>query len=245
MNPLQVDHRLPLHLAIVMDGNGRWAKQRALSRVEGHRKGAEVARAVTEECARLGIQVLSLFAFSTDNWSRPSAEVDALFVLLKDYLRRERATLLEQGIRFRAIGDLSRLPRDVQSLLAETECATLKGPRMTLLLGLNYSGQWDILQAVSRVVRDVQSGNLRHPDISPDLFERYLMTSEVPSPDLFIRTSGERRISNFFLYPLAYTELYFSSTLWPDFTVAELHDALDEFSRRDRRFGRILEPQQL
>jgi len=245
MNPPVPEGKLPAHLAIVMDGNGRWARQRGLSRVEGHRKGAEVARVITEECARIGIKFLSLFAFSTDNWARPKSEVDALFLLLKSYLRKERQTLIANGIRFRAIGNISQLPNNIQRLVAQTERATAPCSRMELILALNYSGQWDILQAVFRLARDAEAHKVRPEDITPDLFERYLVSSDAPVPDLLIRTGGERRISNFYLYPLAYTELYFTPTPWPDFTPEELHEALEEFSRRERRFGRIPEPQQL
>lgn len=245
MNPNRSNKGLPVHLAIVMDGNGRWARARGLSRIEGHRKGAEVARAITQECAQIGIKILSLFAFSTDNWGRPKSEVEALFLILKDYLRKERRLLIDNGILFRAIGDLSALPPDVQDLIADTEAATAHLSRMQLILALSYSGQWDILQACARIAREAQSGILSPDLINYDLFSRYLCTGNLPPPDFLIRTSGEHRISNFYLYPLAYTELYFTPTLWPDFTVEELHEALAEYSRRERRFGRIPEPQQL
>lgn len=245
MSPDDRNNELPVHLAIVMDGNGRWARARGLSRVEGHRKGAEVARAITQECARIGIKFLSLFAFSTDNWSRPRSEVEALFLLLKDYLRKERRTLTDNGIAFRAIGNLSELPEDVRALIADTERDTRHLNRMHLVLALNYSGQWDILQATRHIVQDALSGNITPNTLTYKRFESYLSTADLPPPDLLIRTSGECRISNFYLYPLAYTELYFTPTLWPDFTVDELGEALEEYRRRERRFGRIPEPQQL
>ncbi|MHA2620318.1 MAG: polyprenyl diphosphate synthase [bacterium JZ-2024 1] len=245
MSPDDRNNGLPVHLAIVMDGNGRWARARGLSRVEGHRKGAEVARVITQECARIGIKFLSLFAFSTDNWSRPRSEVEALFLLLKDYLRKERRTLTDNGIAFRAIGNLSELPEDVLALIADTERDTRHLNRMHLVLALNYSGQWDILQATRHIVQDALSGKITPNTLTYKRFESYLSTADLPPPDLLIRTSGECRISNFYLYPLAYTELYFTPTLWPDFTVDELGEALEEYRRRERRFGRIPEPQQL
>jgi undecaprenyl diphosphate synthase len=229
--------KLPRHLAIIMDGNGRWAEQRSLDRVEGHRRGAESVRTVVRASREIGVPYLTLFAFSSENWSRPRLEVDALMILLKNYLETELQEMLENDIRLLGIGDLARLPREVQTVLQETAKKTARGKGMTLTLALSYGGRDDILQAVRRIMSHCQDGNLKAQEISEGLFSRYLWTHDLPDPDLLIRTSGEMRISNFFLWQLAYTEIYFTPTLWPDFTKEELIQALLSYQNRERRFG--------
>lgn len=229
--------KLPRHLAIIMDGNGRWAEQRSLDRVEGHRRGADSVRAVVRASREVGLPFLTLFAFSSENWSRPRPEIDALMLLLKNYLESELQEMVDNHIRLLAIGDLARLPREVQAALQETTKKTAQGKGMTLTLALSYGGRDDILQGVRRIMSHCQDGNLKAEEISEDLFSRYLWTHDLPDPDLLIRTSGEMRISNFFLWQMAYTEIYFTATLWPDFTGEELIQALLSYQNRERRFG--------
>lgn len=229
--------KLPSHLAVIMDGNGRWAEKRSLDRVEGHRRGAESVRRIVRASREIGISYLTLFAFSSENWSRPRLEVDALMILLKSYLEGELQEMLDNGIRLMAIGDLARLPKEVQAVLQDTMKKTAQGKRMTLTLALSYGGRDDILQAVRRIMSHCGDGNLKAEEITEDLFSRYLWTNSLPDPDLLIRTSGEMRISNFFLWQLAYTEVYFTPTLWPDFTREEFIEALLSYQNRERRFG--------
>ena len=236
MNRL-LKEKLPRHLAIIMDGNGRWAEERTLDRVEGHRRGAESVRAVVRASREIGVPYLTLFAFSSENWSRPRMEVDALMLLLKNYLEGELQEMMDNQIRLLAIGDLARLPREVQTALQETTKKTARGTGMTLTLALSYGGRDDILQGVRRIMSLCQDGDLKAEDISEDLFSRYLWTHNLPDPDLLIRTSGEMRISNFFLWQMAYTEIYFTATRWPDFTKEELIQALLSYQNRERRFG--------
>lgn len=233
--------KLPRHLAIIMDGNGRWAQRRSLPRIEGHRSGAEVVRKVVRACRRWGIQVLTLYAFSIENWHRPLHEVGALMGLLKDYLRSERQEMLDNGIRLQVIGAPEDMNSDVQEVIKETLEATAHNKDMILNLALSYSGRSEILKAVSRVLIDVKGGSVGLDAISEDVFAEYLDTAGLPDPDLLIRTSGEQRISNFLLWQMAYTEIYFTDTLWPDFSEAELLEALRDYERRERRFGRISE----
>jgi len=232
-----VKEKLPRHLAIIMDGNGRWAEQRLLDRVAGHRQGAESVRTVVRACREIGIAYLTLFAFSAENWSRPQPEVEALMTLLKDYLVTELREMLANNIRLLAIGDLSRLPKEVVSTLNETMKLTAAATGMTLTLALSYSGRDDIIQAIRRITANSRDGNLTPEDIDEGLFSKYLWTASLPDPDLLIRTSGEVRISNFFLWQLAYTEIYVTPNLWPDFKKEDLIQALLSYQDRERRFG--------
>ncbi len=230
-------HRLPRHVAIIMDGNGRWAKRQGLRRVRGHMAGAESVRVVVRTARRVGIEYLTLYAFSEENWQRPTAEVRALMNLLTRYLRQELGEMQENNIALRALGDIKRLPENVQRELAKTEEATREGARMTLSLALSYGGRQEIVRAARVLAEDLQTGKLRPEDINLENFADRLFTVGIPDPDLLIRTSGEFRLSNFLLWQSAYTELYFTDTLWPDFREEEFIQALLEFQRRDRRFG--------
>ncbi len=237
MNPQLNKEKLPRHLAIIMDGNGRWAEKRSLDRIAGHQQGAEAVRRVVRECRRIGIPCLTLFAFSSENWSRPRDEVDALMALLKDFLFSELREMIEHSIRLQAIGDLQRLPKEVAGVLNEVIKLTASGSEMTLTLALSYGGRDDILQAIRRLMILSREGNLSPEEVNETLFARYLWTGSLPEPDLLIRTSGEFRISNFFLWQLAYTEIFVTSTLWPDFSSEELMQALLDYQGRERRFG--------
>ncbi|MGQ9652992.1 MAG: isoprenyl transferase [Thermodesulfobacteriota bacterium] len=232
---------LPRHLAIIMDGNGRWAQRRSLPRVEGHKKGADSVRTVVRACRRWGIPVLTLFAFSKENWNRPLDEVEALMNILMEYLESERQEMMDRGIRLQVIGRLEDFREDIQTALRESVEATARNKGMILNLALSYSGRSEILRGVSRVVEEVRVGRVDPEDICEELFSECLDTRGLPDPDLLIRTSGERRISNFFLWQMAYTEIYFTDTLWPDFSEEELLEALRDYERRERRFGKISE----
>ena len=233
--------RLPQHVAVIMDGNGRWAQQRGLSRIEGHKRGKDSVRAVVEASRRLGIKYLSLFAFSTENWNRPRREVTALMGLLRRYLRSELRKMMRNEIRLRAIGDLRRLPAVLQQDLQATIDATKDNQRMTVVLAVSYSGRDDIVQAARALAREVRQGRVKPEDIDEAAFGGYLHTADIPDPDLLIRTSGEMRISNFFLWQSAYTEIYVTDTLWPDFREPQFLEALAQFQQRERRFGRVSE----
>lgn len=233
--------RLPRHVAIIMDGNGRWARARGLPRLAGHRQGAEAVDTVTTACREIGIRYLTVYAFSMENWSRPSHEIAGLMALLKDFLVSKRPKLIANEIRLEAIGDLDRLPPKVARELEETRTLTEDLSRMTLTLALSYSGRDEILRAVHRILHDRVSGRFKDDFLSSEQFASYLDTSELPDPDLLIRTSGEDRISNFLLWQIAYTEIYITPTLWPDFGRAELLDAIREYQSRERRFGRTSE----
>jgi undecaprenyl diphosphate synthase len=230
--------RLPRHVAVIMDGNGRWAKLRGKGRTEGHRRGTASVRAVVEMSRKLGIAYLSLYAFSTENWFRPKDEVHALMGMLEHYLTAEQPKMMRHGIRLLAIGDRSRLPPSVLATLKYVERITRNNRGMTVLLALSYSGRDDIVGMVRRIARAVKQGKCDLRDIDDGMVAAQMATRKIPDPDLLIRTSGEMRISNFFLWQLAYTELYITPTLWPDFREAEYFQALGEFQRRRRRFGR-------
>lgn len=232
-----VKEKLPHHVAIIMDGNGRWAKRNRLSRIEGHRTGAESVRKIVRASRRIGIPVLTLYAFSEENWKRPREEVWALMELLKHYLRSQLEEMLENGIRLMASGNLHRLPDDVYSLLMETMGATGHNSNMILNLALSYGGRTEIIHAVRSILEDCQKGLLRLEDVNEKTFSRYLYTADLPDPDLLIRTSGEFRVSNFLLWQIAYTEIYITRTLWPDFTEKHLVRALIGYQNRQRRFG--------
>ncbi|MBM4307933.1 MAG: isoprenyl transferase [Deltaproteobacteria bacterium] len=229
--------KLPRHIAIIMDGNGRWAKKKNLNRISGHIKGVDAVREVVTSCRELGIKVLTLYAFSKENWQRPKDEVAALMGLLKEYLLKEREEMLKNNIRLSAIGRLEDLPTDVLITLRETIKETEKCDGMILNLALSYGGRSEILHAVREIISDLKKGKIREDEIDMSSFSNYLWTRELPDPDLLIRTSGEFRISNFLLYQMAYTELYLTETLWPDFNREELLKAIADYQLRERRFG--------
>ncbi len=236
MNQL-IKEKLPQHVAIIMDGNGRWAANRSLDRFAGHHQGAQSVRTIVRASREIGLSYLTLFAFSSENWNRPREEVNALMALLKDYLESEMEEMIDNSIRLLAIGDLARLPREVSNVLHETMKQTSLASGMTLTLALSYGGRDDILQATRRIMSHCRDNNLSPEDLSESLFSKYLWTANLPDPDLLIRTSGEMRISNFFLWQLAYTEIYITPTLWPDFNQNELIQALLSYQNRERRFG--------
>jgi undecaprenyl diphosphate synthase len=224
-----------------MDGNGRWATRRGLARIEGHRRGKDSVRAIVEKAREIGIQYLTLYAFSSENWQRPEREVNALMQLLRRYLRSEIAKMMRYGIRLRAIGNLRKLPAAVLAELREVERKTAKNEQMTVLLAVSYGAREEIVRAVRLLARRVRDGTLAPEQIDEREVAAALSTADVPDPDLLIRTSGEMRLSNFLLWQLAYTELYVTDTLWPDFREKEFVLALDEYRRRQRRFGRTVE----
>ena len=228
---------LPTHIALIMDGNGRWAEQKLLSRVRGHRQGAEAARRIVTFCGRIGVPVLTLYAFSLENWSRPTDEVRALMRLLRIYLGKEFKTLMENKVRLTAMGRLEMLPSPVREKLVETCRATAANSGMTLNLAISYGGRAEIIDAVKGVAAQVQAGMLSVEEIDEKSFAQHLYTAELPDPDLLIRTGGEMRISNFLLWQTAYTEIYVTEKLWPDFTEDDLLDALLNYQKRQRRFG--------
>ncbi|MCP9470352.1 MAG: isoprenyl transferase [Nitrospira sp.] len=231
---------LPKHVAVIMDGNGRWAELRGLPRIEGHREGINSVREMISLCLELGIQALTIYAFSQENWNRPSQEINALMGLLEHYLSTERTGLIEQQVRFRAIGRLGLLPPSARHWVRRTEQETAHLDKMALTVALSYGGRSEIVDAVRGLLADVQAGAIDGEQIDETLFQQYLYTHPLPDPDLLIRTSGETRISNFLLWQLAYTELCFTPTLWPDFRRREFLLALLEYQKRERRFGRIL-----
>jgi undecaprenyl diphosphate synthase len=229
--------KLPRHLAIIMDGNGRWARQKSLSRIEGHIKGIEAVRAIITTCRELGIKWLTLYAFSIENWKRPESEVSALMDLLQKYLKEELNEMLEKNIRLRAIGDIDSLPRDAHETLLDTMEKTAHCDTMVLNLALSYSGRDEIINACRGLIADLENKRIRPEQISEETLSNYLSTKGIPDPDLLIRTSGEYRISNFLLWQMAYTEIYVTETLWPDFGKEDLIKALFNYQSRERRFG--------
>jgi undecaprenyl diphosphate synthase len=233
--------RLPQHIAIIMDGNGRWAKQHGQPRVFGHHNGVKSVRETTEAAAEIGIKHLTLYAFSTENWGRPKYEVDALMTLLVDTLHKEIATLNKNNIRLQAIGDLSKLPSSTYRALLDGIANTSTNTRMTLILALNYSAKWEILEATRQMAALVKDGKLELDQIDEATFANALSTRGIPDPELLIRTSGENRLSNFLLWQLAYAEFHFTPTMWPDFRKDHLFQAIIDFQNRERRFGKISE----
>ena len=233
--------RLPKHIAIIMDGNGRWAKERGKPRLFGHRSAIESVRAVNEACAELGVPYLTLYAFSTENWNRPGDEVGGLMSLLGQTIKNETKTLLKNSIRLEAIGDLNRLPQLNREQLNGAIEATKHCTRMTLTLALSYSSRWEITDASRRMAQDVKDGKLQPDDITENTISSYLVTANMPDPELLIRTSGELRISNFMLWQLAYSELYFTNKYWPDFRKDDLYEAILDYQHRERRFGKTSE----
>ncbi|GGJ81915.1 polyprenyl diphosphate synthase [Pseudomonas matsuisoli] len=232
---------IPRHVAIIMDGNNRWARKRLLPGVAGHKAGVDAVRAVIEVCAEAGVEMLTLFAFSSENWQRPADEVGALMELFLSALRRETRRLDDNDIRLRIIGDRTRFHPELQAAMREAEAQTSGCRKFTLQIAANYGGQWDITQAAQRLARQVQAGHLQPEEITPAMLENCLATSDGPLPDLCIRTGGEHRISNFLLWQLAYAELYFSDLHWPDFKHEAMRAALQDYSKRQRRFGRTSE----
>jgi undecaprenyl diphosphate synthase len=228
---------LPRHVAIIMDGNGRWARRQRLPRIAGHRRGAEAVRAALRACAERGIEYLTLFAFSSENWRRPAEEVALLMKLFKTALANEVEKLHANGVRLKVVGDTRRFDPKIRRLIDEGEALTAANRRLTLTVAANYGGRWDLMQAFNRFLSENPSAK----EIQEDLLSPYLAMSYAPEPDLFIRTGGEQRISNFLLWQLAYTELYFTETLWPDFDAAALDEAIASYRRRERRFGRTSE----
>jgi undecaprenyl diphosphate synthase len=230
-------NKLPQHIAIIMDGNGRWAKQHAIGRIRGHKKGAQAVRTTVRTCREIGIKYLTLFAFSIENWERPAKEVEALMFLLEEYLSKEIRQLQKQGIRLTTIGEIDRLHTSVKEKLLEAKETTVKNDKMILNLALSYGGKDEIIRAVKKIIQDNKNGEIDINEINKGTFNNYLYTSGMPDPDLLIRTSGEYRISNFLLWQMAYTELYFTNVLWPDFTKDDLFKAIASYQKRERRFG--------
>ncbi len=233
--------KLPTHVAIIMDGNGRWAKKRGLPRIFGHREGMKSVRAVVEKARTLGIKVLTLYAFSKENWHRPKEEVSFLMNLLEEYLRKEVEELHKKDIQIRAIGEIEMLPKKIQALLKEALAKTAKNKSMILNLALSYGGRAEIVRAARLLAEACKRGDISPEEITEETFSRYLYTGDLPDPDFLIRTSGEQRISNFMLYQCAYTEFYITPILWPDFREKEFLEALKDYATRERRFGRISE----
>lgn len=235
-------HNLPEHVAVIMDGNGRWARRKGAARIFGHRNAIEAVRQVIEGAGEIGVKFLTLYAFSTENWGRPKEEVDALMELLVNTLQKEIASLHKNKVRLRTIGDISQLPKECRENLKEATEATQNNTGLTLLIALNYSGRWEILKAVNRLVVKVKAGEVEPNEINEQFFSQHLETRDVPDPALLIRTSGEMRISNFLLWQIAYTELYITPKLWPDFRKEDLYEAICEYQKRERRFGKVLTP---
>jgi undecaprenyl diphosphate synthase len=227
---------LPKHIAVIMDGNGRWAKTKGAARIFGHRNAIKAVRDATEGCAELGVKYLTLYAFSTENWNRPKLEVQALMSLLVSTIKDEMKTLMDNNVKLESIGDISKLPKDAQANLEKAKLQTVNNSGLTLILALNYSGRWDITQSVKKIL----SENLQS-EVNNELIEKYLSTAGIPDPELLIRTSGEMRISNFLLWQMAYTELFFTDVLWPDFRKEHLNDAIMAYQLRERRFGKTSE----
>jgi len=235
----RLDHeKLPRHIAIIMDGNGRWARKRLMNRIRGHREGAKSVRTVVTACRKLNIPYLTLYAFSKENWRRPAQEVNALWDLLLEYLDSQLSEMLEKGIKFNTIGDIEELPPRVIKALEDTKEKTSRNKNMVLNLAINYGGRQEIVRGVKKIVESVLTNRITLKDFSMELFSDYLFTKGQPDPDLLIRTSGEFRISTFLLWQIAYTEIYVTPVLWPDFREKELIDALIDYQRRERRFGR-------
>ena len=230
---------LPQHVAIIMDGNGRWAKKRLLNRIKGHEKGSESVRAIVRACREIGIRILTLYAFSTENWQRPQTEIYALMTLLKKFLISEQKEMLDNNIRLNTIGQTERLPEDVRKELQKSMMLTRKNDGLILNLALSYGGRAEIVKAVKEISIMAIDGRIDPDSITPDLISKHLYTADMPDPDLLIRTSGEMRISNFLLWQLAYTEICITDTLWPDFGKDEFMRILKNYQQRERRFGKI------
>jgi undecaprenyl diphosphate synthase len=235
-------NNLPKHIAVIMDGNGRWATHKGVARIFGHRNAVQSVKEVVEGCGELGVRYLTLYAFSTENWGRPKDEVDGLMELLVNTLKKEIKSLHENRVKLMTIGSIDHLPVLCQTNLAEAIEATSKNTGLTLILALSYSGRWEITQAAKKIGNDVKTGKLHPEDLNEEMFSKYLTTATVPDPELLIRTSGEMRISNFLLWQLAYTEFFITSKLWPDFRKEDLYEAICAYQQRERRFGKVNEP---
>lgn len=233
--------KMPKHIAIIMDGNGRWAKGKGKFRIFGHKNGVGTVKTITEAAAEIGVKYLTLYAFSTENWNRPKLEVRALMELLVDTMRKEAPTLMKNDIRLSFIGNLTDLPEKCQNQLQLTMDETKNNSRMNLVLALSYSAKWDLVQAIKNIALDTKKGKIKPEEINDKLVDKYLSTNWMPHPELLIRTSGEKRISNFLLWEIAYSELYFTEKLWPDFTKEDLYQAILDFQNRERRFGKTSE----
>ena len=233
--------RMPRHVAIIMDGNGRWAKKQGLARMFGHKQGVETVHNITVAATKLGIEYLTLYTFSTENWNRPKEEVDALMILLVDTIAKETPTLMENNVRLQTIGDIDRLPESARNKFMQCIEQTSKNTGLTMVLALSYSARWEITRAMQVAVQRAQENHLRIEDINEQFVAACMTTAEMPDPDLLIRTSGEYRISNFLLWQLAYSELYFTDCLWPEFTEEELYKAIIDYQKRERRFGKTSE----
>jgi len=229
---------VPSHIAIIMDGNGRWAKKRGAARIFGHQNAIKAVRESTEGCAEMGVKYLTLFAFSTENWNRPKAEVDGLMSLLISTIKKEVPTLMKNDVRLQPIGNISHLPLEAQGNLSDAIEETKNNKGLVLSLALNYSGRWDIIEAIKKIAKNVSDGSILVDDISEELISSCLDTYNIPDPELMIRTSGEYRISNYMLWQAAYTELYFTDVLWPDFRKKDLETAIEDYQKRERRFGK-------
>ncbi len=234
-------NNIPEHIAVIMDGNGRWAKKKGAARIFGHRNAIKAVRETAESCAELGVKYLTLYAFSTENWGRPKAEVDGLMELLIDSLRKELSTLMKNNIRLETIGEINELPKRCVNALAGDVIASKENDGLTLILALNYSGRAEITKAVTDLAHKIELGDLRSSQINEEIIANQLSTRNYPDPELLIRTSGELRLSNFLLWQMAYTELYFTEVLWPDFRKEHLLEALKEYNKRERRFGKTSE----
>jgi undecaprenyl diphosphate synthase len=241
LRPLVDINKLPVHVAIIMDGNGRWASHHGKDRIFGHQKGVESVRSIIEASADIGLKYLTLYAFSTENWGRPDEEVSALMGIMVQSLNNETETLLKNNIRLSTIGDFDRLSYDVRTSLSETVKITSVSTGLNLIIALSYSSRWEITEAVKKIISDIEKGILLKGDLNEVVFEKYLGTHGIPDPDLMIRTSGELRISNFLLWQLAYAELYFTEKFWPDFGKEDFYDAIINFQKRERRFGKTSE----
>ncbi len=235
------EKKLPVHIAIIMDGNGRWAKQKGMARIIGHQNGVDAVRDTVEASAELGIKFLTLYAFSTENWNRPRYEIDALMELLVSALKKELKTMTDNNIRLLAVGDLKSLPDKCNRELNEVMELTKQNTRMSLVLALSYSSRWEITEAARKVSEDVRTGKISPDKLDENMFRSYFSSSHIPDPELLIRTSGEHRISNFLLWQIAYAELYFTPKLWPDFRREDLYEAIVDYQNRERRFGKVSE----
>ncbi len=232
---------VPAHIAIIMDGNGRWAKARGLDRAEGHKEGVVAVRKVVEAAQQAGVKYLTIYAFSTENWNRPDEEVSALMDLMVYAVQKETPDLIKNGVRIKSVGDIERLPEKTQQALRQCEEDTSVGTGLTLVLALSYSSKWEIVNAVKKMIGDVNTKKINEETINEELFADYLTTKGIPDPDLLIRPGGEKRVSNFLLWQLAYAEFYFTETFWPDFREEELYGAILDYQNRERRFGKTSE----
>lgn len=235
-------NNLPSHIAVIMDGNGRWAKTKGAARIFGHRNAVQSVKDITEGCGELGVKYLTLYAFSTENWGRPKEEVDGLMELLVNTLQKEIKSLHENQVRLKTIGAIDHLPKTCQSNLLEAEEATKNNKGLTLILALSYSGRWEIVKAVRTLMEKAKNGTMNADEMDEAKFAEYLDTANVPDPELLIRTSGEMRISNFLLWQIAYTEIYITQKFWPDFRKEDLYEAICAYQKRERRFGKVLTP---